>query len=1173
MDRGAVVRVLGAIHVTRGGATVELPSASQRRLLAVLAVHAPQPVRMERLCDLLEVGAGALRTTVGRVRRLVGDDVVVTSATGYRLGVPLDAELAAAALAEAGDDPGAIALALGWWAGRSLEEFAGEAWAVGEAHRLDELHAHGVEDLVDALVAAGRPDEAIAAVRPHLAEHPYRDRPRALLLRAHAAAGRRTEALREYQAYRSFLLDTVGTEPSAELRDVERRIAAGWDGDGHRGHPAEAPVVPAPRADDVVLPPTLAAATTPVGRERELATMAHAFASPGARAVIVSGEAGIGKTTLIAAFAQQHALPGGRRVHYERCDEFVREPYQPLRGLLAQLIHVVPTTVLAEHEAVWGGEVFRLLPHSRAGGSTTTRDVVGDQSTARFVLFEAVADLVRRAADVAPMVLVLDDLHWADQTALHLLRHLVRTLVGNPVLFVLSYRDSVDESAAELRAAAADVVRSGAIRLDLSGLGVDGLGALVRQRTVVPEGSDVGSVARALASETAGNPLFAEHLLDHWAANASLAIDGAVVTFAPGVGAEVPSTLRDLVWLRVRALGSAAEPVLAAAAVLGVEFEERVLVATTGLPASDVADVLDRSAAAGVLADGTAASGLSRFSHALVARALETGLGARRRAQLHDRAFAALSADRVAAVGAGVERRSSRLARHAAEAGRRADALHWATAAGDEAFAALAPDDAVQWYRRALEHVGPDDAARADLLVRLGEALYHAGDPAAFDTLEQGATLARRCGADEVVVRAALALDRGAIVRFGAFAVRQLDIVEAAVVGVAGADDATRARVLAMLAQALVFTDQVDRRAEVAATALALARGCHDPTLLARVAPDLLSALWTPGNAALRSAVAEEALDAVAAMGATDPDLAGAVYKAAHTAAVCAADATQARRCLAGLRSLAEHIREPHLRWTVTSLDGFVAMMEARFDDAQRCIDAAFELGGQIGEPDAWSVFAGQSFALGTFAGRHAELFPLVQHVIDTQESVELPFRIAHALLSVEVGRLEASRALLRDAMDRGMAAIPGDLIRSTSLLGYAILALELDDAEAVAALLPEIEPMVDEVSFNGVTSQGPVAAYVGKLESFLGRHDAAEQHLLAAMAIAESFGWRYHVATTALALAQNRCRAAGGLDADAERWLTTAEELCETHGIASWRTRAAAFRDAAGGAPRQPLG
>ena len=164
------------------------------------------------------------------MRRVLGGDRVQTSVGGYRLDAPVDAALARAELEAANGDPELLSHALARWVGPALAEFADEAWAVADAARLAELRASAVEDLADALIAGHRAAEAVVVLEPHVIEHPFRDRPRGLVMRALAASGRQTEALRAYQRYREHLGETAGTEPSDDLRAIEQRIATGWDG-------------------------------------------------------------------------------------------------------------------------------------------------------------------------------------------------------------------------------------------------------------------------------------------------------------------------------------------------------------------------------------------------------------------------------------------------------------------------------------------------------------------------------------------------------------------------------------------------------------------------------------------------------------------------------------------------------------------------------------------------------------------------------------------------------------------------------------------------------------------------------------------------------------------------------------------------------------------------------
>ncbi len=1155
------VRVLGPVQLIGvDGELVDLPSASQRRLLAALALHAPRPVRAEWLCGVLDVTPGALRTSISRLRRSVGDGRLQTTIGGYRLDAPVDATLACAEIQSGSDDPVALARALERWVGPALEEFADEPWAVGEARRLAAIRAAAVEDLAEALIVRHRAADALAVLEPHVIEHPWRDRPRGLTLRALAASGRPTEALRAYQAYRQALVDTAGTEPSADLRAIEQRIATGWDGVEPLPSGATDPVPNAGRARSApALHEALAQAPVGVGRGDELAVLVDAAERAlegGARTVLISGEAGIGKTTLIAHFAREVCAPSGWDVFYGRCDEHLAAPFHPFPGLVSRMVQTLSDDALNAHTATHGSDLLRLVPQLQGRIAPTAPPTVGDEGTARHRLFEAVVDITERAAAMAPVLLVLDDLHWADPAALHLFQHLVRELAGEPVLVVAGFRDTGEAAGDHLRGALADLARDDAARIELVGLDRSALQDLVRTRVTTTAGRDVSQVVDRLAAETAGNPLFAEHLLRHWDTERQFAVDDDVVTLST-VSVQVPPSLRDLVWHRVMVLGPEVQPTLTAAAVLGVQFHEQVLASMTGLAEPEIARVLDRAVAAGVLADQASISGAVRFAHALVARSLEAELGSRERRRLHAQAFEAILSLHLSPPAD----LAPQLARHAELGQLGPESLRWAVEAGDVALADLAPDEAASWFTRALDQavaLGRPDAERADLLVRLGEAESRAGHPTALDTIRRGAELARSSGADATLVRAAMATDRGTG-RLGSFAAEQLHIVEAALTRVDPDDLETRARLTALLAQSLGPTDQAVRQRAAALEALDLARSSPDPTLLARIAPNVLFALWTPGAGAVRAALAAEATAIVDDM--DDPHLAYLVHYAAHNSAVCAGDAEPAARYLDRIHAIAEEIGEAGMRWGVGILDGYMATMTGRLVEAERVIGATLELGMEIGEPDAFPAFAAQTYVLGTFAGRHAELFPITQQAIEAEPYVELTFRIAHAILCCEVGRGDEARTLLHDAIEGRVDPIPDDWVRSTTLNGLAILAIELDDIDGATWLYPQIAPMAGEVSYNGLTSQGPISAYAGKLAFVLGRHEAAEQHLLDALATAESFGWVYHQATTQLALAQNRLRADGALDDEGMGWLDTAARLCAAHGFTIWGRRTAALR------------
>jgi hypothetical protein len=316
--------------------------------------------------------------------------------------------------------------------------------------------------------------------------------------------------------------------------------------------------------------------------------------------------------------------------------------------------------------------------------------------------------------------------------------------------------------------------------------------------------------------------------------------------------------------------------------------------------------------------------------------------------------------------------------------------------------------------------------------------------------------------------------------------------------------------------------------------------------------------LWAPGSSSIRADVAARAVAAAAAS--EDPLLEFSTHVAAYTVAIELADPAAARRSLARLRAIAADIGAPRMRWTVGIDETFEATMAAHLDDAERLAAETLDLGLQIGEPDAFTVYATQFFALGTFAGRHAELFPMVEQV-STDAPAAAPARLAYAIVSAAVGREDIARAILAEGRAAGFSDIPRDMFWMTSVIGYAVLANELNDEGAAADLFPVLEPFAAEVAFSGATSQGPVSAYLGKLASILGRHDVADNYLHAALETADAFGWEYHRATTLIALAQSRIRRTGALDADALEWLNEADEICTARGLRSWADQIAVLR------------
>jgi DNA-binding SARP family transcriptional activator len=1141
----ACVRILGAVRfVSDDGEAIDLPSASQRRLLAALALAAGATLRPEYLSDLLDVTPGALRTAVSRLRSRLGEQTICTDAVGYRVTCSVDATTFTDLLITSPKVPDRLAAlddALALWDGEALDEFRHETWADAEATRLDELRCVAIEDRAELLADRGRAGEAVAALEAHIAGHPLRDRARGLLIRALASDGRQADALRAFQDYRALLAEETGTEPSALVRSIERRVAAGWSGDHDDADDPTAPPAGATDASaqwSVPLPGALTRGAPLIGRRREITWLESDLVQARAgsfRVVILSGEAGIGKTTLLGAFARARDGDGTNAIVYGRCDEGAAVPLQPFRDAMGALVDSAPNDVLVAHCERFGGELTRIAPR------LTTRvwappPIIRDEATERYQLFESVADLLRRLAATGPVTLMLDDLHWAEPTALLLLRHLARALSDAPVLVVASMRDTGEQST-DLIAALADLERGHARRISLLGFDDAELSDLVASVTDAPS-TPADDLLEQLRHLTAGNPLYAVQLVRHLVEAGHLVADDKPRADALTDG-NLPASLLDVVLTRVRALGDVTHDVLQAGAVLGVEFDENTLAQMTDAGDDDVTNALDAALEAGLLVESDELPVTMRFAHALVAHALYSALRGPRRRRMHERAARVLqkSTDELP------QKTVVDLARHCALAGDLPDALRWSTAAGDYALDHLAPSEAARWYETALEHASAlnlPEPDRADLMVRRGVAQSRAGDIHAREGLFEAAEMARRSGADDVLIRAALALDRG-LTRVGAVDAEQLAIVEAAIAVADPSDASIYARLLALHALELIATPDFELRQAQARHALELIDASSDPTLLLRTMAALTFALEGPSTLTRRRELAVRAVDTALAI--QDPFLQFWTNRAAYFVAIESADAPLAEQNLDRMRAISSEVGEPRLRWVTAIYDTFDAMMRARLDDAERHSEIELELGMQLGEPDAFSLYAGQLFAMRSFAGRYDELLPLLEGIMEANPGF-LPFRLAYGISCLAADRRDEARAILDEGAANGFSSMPRDYLWITSAIGYAVMAIDLQDTEMAAQLYPLLLPYSEEVAFSGATSQGPISAYLGKLASLIGDHLSVDQYLHQALGMAEAFGWEYHRATTLVALALSQQRRTGALDDEAFAWLDEATAI-----------------------------
>ena len=425
-------RILGPLEVAEDGRVLDLSGQKQRALLAVLLLHANEVVSSERLIEALwedvppETAAKALQVYVSQLRKQIGKERLRTKAPGYAVHVePHELDLARFQSLRAEGRPRE---ALELWRGPPLDEFAYQRFAQLEIARLEDLRLACREERIDADLAAGRHADVVGELEALVAEHPLRERLQGQLMLALYRSGRQADALEAYTAARRALVDGIGIEPSRELRDLHQAILN------------QDPALDLGPASVDEPEPSRAF----VGREAELAELAaglaDAFAGRG-RLFLLVGEPGIGKSRL-AEELMMRARARGARILVGRCWEAGGAPaYWPwVQSLRAYVREAEPET-LRRQLGSGAADVAQLLPELHDVFSDLGEPPPREAESARFRLFEAVTALLASVSAQRPLVLVLDDLHAADEPSLLLLQFLARELAGARLLVIGAYRD------------------------------------------------------------------------------------------------------------------------------------------------------------------------------------------------------------------------------------------------------------------------------------------------------------------------------------------------------------------------------------------------------------------------------------------------------------------------------------------------------------------------------------------------------------------------------------------------------------------------------------------------------------------------------------------------------------------------------------------------------------
>ncbi|MCC8246901.1 BTAD domain-containing putative transcriptional regulator [Saccharothrix luteola] len=696
------VELLGVVRAWRNGIEVDLGTARQRAVFALLALRAGQAVSKDELIDGVwgdsppaTAGAG-LYTYISGLRRALEPErpkrsagVVLTSAgSGYCLRVPVDGvdvhrfERHRERARELADREPALALAEleqahALWRGEALSGVPGP-FAESQRSRLHELRLATAERRAELALVVGRHEDVIADLAALTREHPVREGLRALLMTALHRAGRQAEALEVYHDARRVLVEELGIEPGSALRQAHRVVLEDKADD-----------VPAPRvgASPMIEPAVF------VGREEEadvLRAAVSALTAGRGGAVWVGGEPGIGKSALLAT-GLSRAAEAGCRVAWAAGDEF--GPRTPLRVLL-DCLDVTESS----------GD-----PRRAALAQALRRPADASDDPVPLVI-ERMIGLVDELCDEAPLVIVVDDLQWVDEASVLLWHRLLRVARQWPLLLVAAGRPVPRR--ADVDQVRRAVVGSGGRVVELGRLSDESVTALLTARFGAPPGRSL----RALTDLAAGNPLYTKDLVDVLLRERAVRVVGGLAETAADADQELPRPLVSVMARRLGFLSAATTDVLRSAALLGDEFALGDVATVTGRGLGSLVAAVEEATAAGVLDDG--GSKLA-FRHRLVRQALYLSVPAGVRAALHRQA-----ADALAEAGAPVELVVGQLA--AAPGTVDEWAADWLVAHA-VVLVSRAPDPAVELLRAVIAESTVDGERRERLAALLATLMFWLG--------------------------------------------------------------------------------------------------------------------------------------------------------------------------------------------------------------------------------------------------------------------------------------------------------------------------------------------------------------------------------------------------------------------------------------------------------------
>ncbi len=1135
------------IHVTPA-----LRGRQGRVLLAYLVINRGRPVSRDELIAALwphrppADPSAALRTQLSRLRSALGT-ASLAGRDAIELQLPdstwVDIEAADNAIQAAEAALAASEWKQAWAHGNVALNISSRPFLAGfdapwveEVRReLGELQSRARESIARGGIGLGGSELAGAerSARELVRTAPFRESGYVLLMRALVASGNTAEALRAYERLRRVLREELGTAPGAEIQALHRRLLTGRESADDPIEAATSAAItvggPGPAVAELPLPTWLIPTRRSpfVGRTGEIGRLEGLWdeaAEGRPQIVLVGGDPGMGKTRLATEFAQGVHDAAGAGVLYGRADEHGTLSYQPF---VEALRHWAINTSGEELQASLGRHaavLARMVPEITVRLPEPPTIEPGELQ--RDLLFDAVTATVSAIASSRPTLLVIDDLHWADQASLLMFRHLARSPHRSRLMVLATHRDT--ETSEALTETMADLGRERLFeRLRLGGLGPDETAALISS---IQGSRSSPDLAQAIHAETAGNPFLVEALVQHLAEHGE-ALDGLGRAGAPSpreaiYAGGVPSLVREAVAHRASELGNDVERVLEVASVVGREFESDLLADVSDLPADSVVAALEAAVTAGLLIDVPGTLDRYAFSHSLFRQTVYSDLPKARRTALHRRLAEALERRH-----GSDPRHVAELARHFSGAGPGAapKALEYCVRAGAAALGAFSYEEAIEHYGHALSAIemaaSDDEGLRCEVLLAFGEAEWRAGHVEdARETFARAARIARAGADSSALARAALGFCGDAWERFGASDPDATQLLESAL-DAGPQDPALRAKLTARLAEVVHSSADPARAEELGEQAIEIARSSGDRSALAAALIGRWYASQRPDALDQRVRLVDELLSLCENLHDRDLSLQAQTLKARVAVETGNMDALSA--AIGDHAMLADQSKQPANQLQSRAYRATRALIRGRFDEVEALIGEVIELGVLAQSPGALHY---SSVELVVLRWEQGTLEELEQPLRELKERTGAAiWRAALALLCSEIDEEEWAHTELETLMADRCAAVPFEENRLATLAFLGMTCANFGDTKRAAELHELLEPYRGHFIVIGAA-----AACLGPVSHFLGWLATVEGDWQAAVALLEQASEESRAAGSELWLARARFRLGLGLRARA---------------------------------------